>query len=448
MLTKTLDQMYRGGIFDHIGGGFSRYSTDNKWLVPHFEKMLYDNALLSLTYSEAFNCTGDELYREIACLSIDYVLREMTDEEGGFFCAQDADSQGEEGSFYTFRQEEILKLLGEKTGSEFCRRYGIDEKGNFEGKSIANLLGNDDYRQARDGMDDALSLLLSYRKGRMELHRDDKELASWNALIIASLSRSSFLLERKDYLETAIKSQKSFEIHFARDDGSLSLRWRDGEAAFEGHLDDYAFYAWALLELYAVTYEAGYLTRACEITDIMLENFFDEKGGFYLYSEKSQKLISRPKENYDGAIPSGNSVAALVLVRLWKLTGEGKWKDAFETQLGYLLSAMGEYPAGHIFALISAMEYTFPSWELVCTPTEDWDHIDLSSLLKTLGENIYTVVKTPSNQEELGAVAPFTIDYPLPIKGDENIYYFCRDGACMAPCNIEKLKEYLLSART
>ena len=211
MAVKTLEQMYRGGIFDHIGGGFSRYSTDARWLVPHFEKMLYDNALLGLAYSETYAVTNDGFYRDVACRTFDYVLRELTDSEGGFYCAQDADSEGSEGKYYLFTPGEVKEALGNEGGKSFCSLYGITNRGNFEGKSIPNLLDRQDYRVGNGDMDALIKALYDYRLNRTSLHKDDKELASWNALMIASLARSSVTLDRESYLDASKSAQTMFE---------------------------------------------------------------------------------------------------------------------------------------------------------------------------------------------------------------------------------------------
>ena len=431
-------------IGDHIGGGFSRYSTDARWLVPHFEKMLYDNALLGLAYSETYAVTNDGFYRDVACRTFDYVLRELTDSEGGFYCAQDADSEGSEGKYYLFTPGEVKEALGNEGGKSFCSLYGITNRGNFEGKSIPNLLDRQDYRVGNGDMDALIKALYDYRLNRTSLHKDDKELASWNALMIASLARSSVQLDRESYLDASKSAQTMFEKRFVTDAGRLRLRWRDGEAAYDGHLDDYAFYAWALLELYRATYDVKYLARAVSISKGMVSEFYDANdGGFYLYAKGAEQLISRPKETYDGAMPSGNSVAALVLNRLWRLTGDSAWLDISQAHMNYIYGAMGDYPAGNTFALLAAMEVSYPSWDLLCACAEGNVDDDLRDLLKTVTPNINITVKNPLNEREIAAVAPYTANYPLPEKGGRNTYYLCRDGACKPPCGIEALADIL-----
>lgn len=335
MVERSLVQMYRGGIFDHIGGGFSRYSTDEKWLVPHFEKMLYDNALLTMAYVEAFGVTGNTLYADVAGKILGYVERELTDADGGFYCGQDADSDGVEGKYYVFTPEEIRAVLGETDGETFCREYGITRKGNFEGKNIPNLLG-DEWEKGAGVSEGAIQKLYDYRLHRTRLHKDDKILVSWNGWMITACAKAGAVLDEDRYVEMAVRAEALIHRKLLKD-GRLMVRYRDGDSAGEGKLDDYACYSQALLELYEVTFETEYLNRACEIAWTMVQQFFDEKhGGFYVYAEDGEALIVRTKETYDGAMPSGNSVAALVLERLARITGEKRWSKALEKHMRFL----------------------------------------------------------------------------------------------------------------
>lgn len=415
MVETTLMQMYRGGIFDHIGGGFSRYSTDNRWLVPHFEKMLYDNALLIETYTEAYQLTGKELYRDIAGKTAMYVLHELTDKTGGFYCGQDADSEGVEGKYYVFTPEEIQQVLGKEQGDAFCNAYDITETGNFEGKSIPNLLSNGQLITADK---DTLDTLYDYRTKRTSLHKDDKILTSWNSLMIAALAKAG-------YLEAAQNAQAFIEEHLT-DGDRLLVRWRDGDAAGDGKLEDYAFYSRALLELYDATYEVKYLQWAIHIAEKMLEQFSDaEQGGLYLYSADGEQLISRPKESFDGAVPSGNSVAAEVFLRLFALTGELEWRDIADKQLAYLAGEAEEYPAGYSFAMTTMLRELYGTKQLVCATRETNFSLDGYYPQLTI------LVKTKENSRELEQVAPFTKDYPLPETG--TLYYLCENGVCRQP---------------
>ena len=432
MAMQTLTQMARGGIFDHVGGGFSRYSTDSRWLVPHFEKMLYDNALLAMAYSEAYGINKSPFFRQTLERTLRYVMRELSSEDGGFCCAQDADSEGAEGRYYVLTPTEIAGVLGDADGSWFNRTYDISEVGNFEGASIPNLLRNPSYENAYEESKALLNKLYRYRKQRAPLHRDDKVLTSWNALMIAALCDAAVSLEDEVYLQAAKSAEDFLCQHLVRDDGRLKLRWRENEAKFDGHIDDYAFYAYALLTLYRTTFDPNYLAKAIKTAQHMLDLFFDNKnGGFYLYAKDAEQLIVRPKETYDGAIPSGNSVAALVLGRLSKLTGQGEWQDAYEKQLRYLAADMQDYPVGHSVALLALSEALYPSRELVCVGAKD-AVIPISQIVKVSRDpNCTTLLKTYKNANVLGICSPWTYEYPIPYEGMQ--FYLCQNKACSAP---------------
>jgi len=444
MVEKTLEQMYRGGIFDHIGGGFSRYSTDEKWLVPHFEKMLYDNALLSYTYLEAYEMTNRMLYGTVAEKTLCYVLDELADPTGGFYCGQDADSDGVEGKYYVFTQDEVKNVLGQTDGETFCRWFGISEKGNFEGKNIINLLKNNHVDQSNPRIEELCQKLYDYRLGRTKLHKDDKILTSWNGLMIAALAKAYCVLNNLRYLQAAQRAQQFIKDKLTDENKRLLIRWRDGNAAGLGQLDDYAFYAWSLLELYQATFEVRYLKEVSFIAEQMIALFFDEKiGGFYLYATDSEQLISRPKEIYDGAIPSGNAVAAMVLERLSKLTGETKWQVRSDKQLQFLAGNIADYPVGHSFSLLAIMEALYPSKELICTTADTDAQNTLHEIRNEMFRpNMTVLVKTQSNDKSLAEIAPFTANYKVPTKG--TTYYLCQNGTCSAPIfESEKLKEML-----
>lgn len=429
MAEKTLVQMARGGIFDHIGGGFCRYSTDVQWLIPHFEKMLYDNALLSYVYLQAHAQTGKPFYREIARRTLNYALEELQLPGGGFACGQDADSQGEEGKFYLLSPEEVSSVLGDRDASRLCGWLDITYQGNFEGGSVPNLLQNAAYDRPSEDLEPLCRRLWSYRRERMDLHRDDKVLTSWNGLMIAALARAGSVLGDPSYLRAAQAARIFVKTRLTTPEGRLLLRWRDREAAHPGQLDDYAFYLWGLLELYAASFSASVLREAVGLAERMLEDFWDEdRGGFYRTAHGAEPLIARPKETYDGAIPSGNAVAALVLARLGKLTATQRFRRAAEAQLRWLAGNLRDYPAGHSLGLVALMEVLYPSQELVCTSPEAAPE----RLAALTGPGwVHTLVKTPENERALGKLAPFTADYPIPETGAA--YYLCRDGACAAP---------------
>ena len=439
MALHTLNNMYRGGLFDHVGGGFSRYSTDQHWLVPHFEKMLYDNALLALAYTEAFQHARCPIYGEITRRTLDYVLRELSGPQGGFCCGQDADSDGVEGKYYALTPDELAQALGGVDGLRFCQWYGITPEGNFEGKSIPNLLGQSQFDQDSEDMAALREQVYAYRLSRTALHRDDKVLTAWNGLVIAALARAGLVLDEPWYLDAARQTAEFLAEKLTTSDGRLLARWRDGDAAHPGKLDDYAFLAYGLLELYSATFDASYLTRAVGLADCLLKLFFDgERGGFYPYASDGEQLLTRTKEAYDGAMPSGNSIAALVLFRLSRLTGEMRWREAADLQLSWLAGAAEGYPAGHGFAMLACLEELWPTAELVITAQKPPE--ELRGFLREAPRLGLTVlVKTQENAGTLAALAPFTKDYPIPAQGAR--YYLCQGGACAQPVDsIPELK--------
>lgn len=439
MALHTLNNMYRGGLFDHVGGGFSRYSTDQHWLVPHFEKMLYDNALLALAYTEAFQHTRCPIYGKITRRTLDYVLRELSGPQGGFCCGQDADSDGVEGKYYALTPDELAQALGGVDGLRFCQWYGITPEGNFEGKSIPNLLGQSQFDQDPEDMAALREQMYAYRLSRTALHRDNKVLTAWNGLVMAALARAGLVLDEPWYLDAARQTAEFLAEKLTTSDGRLLARWRDGDAAHPGKLDDYAFLAYGLLELYSATFDASYLTRAVGLADCLLKLFFDgERGGFYPYASNGEQLLTRTKEAYDGAMPSGNSIAALVLFRLSRLTGEMRWREAADLQLSWLAGAAEGYPAGHSFAMLACLEELWPTAELVITAQKPPE--ELRGFLREAPRLGLTVlVKTQENAGTLAALAPFTKDYPIPAQGAR--YYLCQGGACAQPVDsIPELK--------
>lgn len=439
MALHTLNNMYRGGLFDHVGGGFSRYSTDQHWLVPHFEKMLYDNALLALAYTEAFQHTRCPIYGKITRRTLDYVLRELSGPQGGFCCGQDADSDGVEGKYYALTPDELAQALGGVDGLRFCQWYGITPEGNFEGKSIPNLLGQSQFDQDPEDMAALREQMYAYRLSRTALHRDDKVLTAWNGLVMAALARAGLVLDEPWYLDAARQTAEFLAEKLTTSDGRLLARWRDGDAAHPGKLDDYAFLAYGLLELYSATFDASYLTRAVGLADCLLKLFFDgERGGFYPYASNGEQLLTRTKEAYDGAMPSGNSIAALVLFRLSRLTGEMRWREAADLHLSWLAGAAEGYPAGHSFAMLACLEELWPTAELVITAQKPPE--ELRGFLREAPRLGLTVlVKTQENAGTLAALAPFTKDYPIPAQGAQ--YYLCQGGACAQPVDsIPELK--------
>ncbi|WML34025.1 thioredoxin domain-containing protein [Clostridium sp. OS1-26] len=338
MVEETLKHMYKGGIFDHIGFGFSRYSTDEKWLVPHFEKMLYDNALLSLIYTKTYEITRKELYKKIAEKIYTYMINNMISPEGGFYSAEDADSEGVEGKFYVWDIEEIEKVLGKQDGKTYCELYGITEKGNFEEKNIPNLISTDIEKieineNLKEQLEKIRIKLYDYREKRIHPFKDDKTLTSWNGLAIAAFAYGGRIFNNQKYIEISERAADFVLKKLIRDDGRLLSRYREGESAYAAVLEDYAFIIWGLIELYKANPQPKYQEKSLYLHDQMIKLFWDEKqGGLYLYGLDSEELIVRPKELYDGAIPSGNSVATFNMLRLYDITDDTKFKQFAEIQ--------------------------------------------------------------------------------------------------------------------
>ena len=367
MTETTLVQMYRGGIFDHIGYGFSRYSTDDIWLAPHFEKMLYDNALLLMAYSRAYAITEKPLYKDIALKIIEYVIRELQHPDGGFYSAQDADSDRVEGKFYLLTPREIIQCIGEKDGEKFNTAFDITEKGNFEGKSIPNLLKTP--QEDWTSWEKHLPALRTYRRERYHLHKDDKILSAWNGLMIAAMAQAHRLLKESpagSIISHAKKAASYIEENLIAE-GEIFTSFREGRRSTQGFLDDYAFMGLGMLEMYLATLDGNYLRKATEICQKAVELFFDkEQVGFNLSGIKNEQMIFNLKEVYDGAMPSGNSVMAYNMVMLSKL---GKWEDeaaVLEKHLEFMNSSTENYPAGHSFFGLAMLESRKPVYQY-CT---------------------------------------------------------------------------------
>lgn len=415
MAEHTLLQMYRGGIFDHIGFGFCRYSTDKKFLVPHFEKMLYDNALLILVYCRAYNITKNKLYIEIAEKIAAYILREMTSEQGAFFSAQDADVEGEEGKYYLFTPDEIVKVLGEKDADAFNRHYDITAGGNFEGKNIPNLLKSDPLNESFEHF---LPQLLSYRKNRYSLHLDDKILTSWNSLMIGAMSELYLVSEKGVYLDAAQQADKFIKKHLYENE-TLYVSFRDGRRGVKGFLDDYASYIFAQLSLYSATLDEEYLKVAKKLTEKVLNDFSDKFGGFYLYSDDSEELILRPKDTYDGAIPSGNSLMAYNLVRLYLFESDEKYKDLAERQLDFIAADASQNPISHAMFLVALLDNIDPPMKITVVLDENTDKASLPTSVPM--NSILKILKKPSKE--------------FPLKNNQTTYYVCKGHTCKPPVN-------------
>jgi len=444
MVSKTLDQMYRGGLFDHVGGGFARYSTDPRWLVPHFEKMLYDNALLTTTYLEAYQLTGRTLYRRIAEKTLSYIAREMTGNFGEFYCAQDADSDGREGLYYVWRPDEITGILGSADGKYWNEWYGVTQQGNFEGLSIPTLLGNLDYSDENARIEQLNERVYAHRFTRVKLHKDDKALTGWNAMMIVAYAKAYAVLCDAEYRTAAERAVKFIREKLTDEKGNLRVSYRNGESKGHGFLDDYAFYNWALLSMFDATFELSYLEEAIACAEKMYELFSDSTG-FYMYSRNAETLITRPKETYDGAVPSGNSAAAYVLQKLAALTGDTKWEERSYRQLEYMAAASHDMPAAHSFGNIAAMSALYKSRQLICALVSSDETERLrAALARHFLPDLTVIAVTPDNSARISELIPHLVEYE-PIDC-EATFYMCENRTCAKPFKgFDKLEELLAS---
>jgi uncharacterized protein YyaL (SSP411 family) len=355
IVQHSMRKMAEGGIYDQLGGGFHRYSTDARWLVPHFEKMLYDNALLSRLYLHYYQLTGEEWARKIAEGILDYVVREMTDDLGGFYSTQDADSEGVEGKFFVWSLAEVESLLGKEDAALFAAFYNVTPEGNFEGENILNIKQDPSELAAQEKLpsDELQAVLLkgrqvlfAAREKRVKPARDEKVLTAWNGLMLASFAEAGAILNRPDYAAVA-KRNARFVLTNLRHEGLLLRSYKDGEAKLNAYLEDYSFYAEGLLTLFETTGELEWFNEARNLCDVMVAEFWDdEEGGFFFTGNSHEQLIVRAKDFFDNATPSGNSIAAEVLLRLSTLTGNQDCQRRAATILRLTANGMLRYPSG------------------------------------------------------------------------------------------------------
>ncbi len=375
MVRLTLDRMAAGGIYDHLGGGFARYSVDERWLVPHFEKMLYDNALLARAYTDAYLVTGDENYARVVRETLDYVLRDMTDPAGGFYSTEDADSEGEEGLFYTWTPDEIEAVLGEERGATFGRVFDVTDVGNFEGRSILNLPKTIEQsakllKRSPDELVNELtqskSALFEVREKRVHPSKDDKVIVAWNGLMIDALARAGAALDEPRYVAAAERAAEFILGKLRREDGRLLHTWRDGQAKLDAYLDDYASLANSLVTLYEATGNERWIDESVRLVDVMLDKFADPAGGGFFYTASDhEQLLTRTKELTDSSVPSGNALAATALLRLGKLLGRNAYLDAATKTLAAAVPIMRQAPmaAGQMLLVLDRL--LGPSHDLV-----------------------------------------------------------------------------------
>ncbi len=445
MVEKTLQSMRWGGLFDHVGYGFHRYSVDEKWFAPHFEKMLYDQALLAMAYTETYQVTGKSFYARVAREILTYVLRDMTSPEGGFYSAEDADSEGVEGLFYLWTPGQVREVLGPETGDIFCDFFDIRQGGNFEeGRSIVHMrmslsafaeeksMGEKELAQL---LEEGREKLFAAREKRIHPLKDDKILTSWNGLMITALVKAHRVLGDTDYLAAAQKALSFILSTLRKEDGHLMRRYREGEAAHAGYLDDYAFLAWALLEAYETTFDPARLRQAVEVTRSMLSLFWDENdGGFLFTGRENETLIAKSRDAQDGALPSGNSVAALTLLQLGRLTGETAFEEKADLLMRSFSGHVEAYPSAHT-QLLQALDFMIgPAREVVITgPREDENTKAMLNVIQRnfLPRQVTLLVSGDEERLRLSELAPF-IKEMVPVEGKATAY-ICRQYACQAP---------------
>ena len=463
MVERTLEAIQFGGIKDHIGFGFHRYSTDNRWILPHFEKMLYDQALLGMTYTEAYQATGKEKYAKTAHEIFTYVLRDMTSEEGGFYSAEDADSEGEEGKFYLWTKNEIKNVLDREESDLVFEIFNIEEDGNFyeeatgkkKGKNILHLTESlKEFSSSRKipekelqkRMEEVRKKLYNYREGRIHPDKDDKILTDWNGLMIAALAKGARTLDERQYGEAAKRAADFILKNMRTSDGRLLHRYRDGQATIQAHVDDYAFLIWGLLELYEANFQVGYLRAIIELNKDLIDHYWDEdKGGFYFIADDAEEILVRQKSIYDGAVPSGNSVAMLDLLRLGRITANPDYEEKAAQIARTFSMNIKRSPSLHTQFMVAMDFWIGPSYEIVIignSRAKDTKEM-LEALRKHFIPNKVVILKAAkSKSPEIIRIAEFT-KYQTSIDGKATAYV-CADYKCKMPTtDVSKMLELL-----
>ncbi|WP_042687410.1 thioredoxin domain-containing protein [Candidatus Nitrosotenuis chungbukensis] len=445
---KTLNKMARGGIFDQIGGGFHRYSTDARWLVPHFEKMLYDNALLPIVYSEAYQITKDPFYLEVIQKTLNFVTREMTSPEGGFYSALDADSEGEEGKYYVWKKSEIQGILG-KNADAFCLYYDVTDGGNFEGHTILNNniststvafhfgTSEDDVKKI---ISDSADILLELRSRRIRPGLDDKVLTSWNALMISAFAKGYRVSGEKSYMESAEKCIAFIEKNLLS--GNHLLRtYKNGQAKLKGYLEDYSYFINALLDVFEINPDSKYLDLAVNLANYLVDHFWDgQNNSFYFTADDHEKLIIRPKNNYDLSMPSGNSVAASSLLRLYHLTQEKKFLDiSLKTMESFSIMA-AENPFGFGYLLNAIYLYLQSPTEITVLNTNNKNILNLLAK-RFLPEAILVTI---SGSDQLKSLTKYPFFAGKDFSPEKTVVFVCKNFTCSLPLESESEIEKLL----
>jgi hypothetical protein len=458
MVEATLTAMRRGGIYDHVGFGFHRYSTDAEWLVPHFEKMLYDQALLVMAYTETYQATEKEEYAKTAREVLTYVLRDMTSPDGAFWSAEDADSEGEEGKFYAWSVADVRSALDADDAELFIRTFNLKPSGNFLDQGTRQSTGTNIPHMSRplseiaaetgitlEQLDNRLEAirqtLYAARERRIHPHKDDKVLTDWNGLMIAAMSKAAQALDEPDLARGARRAADFVLERLRSPNGRLVHRYREGEASLTAHVDDYAFFIWGLIELYETTFDVRYLREALRLNHDMLEHFWDaERGGLYFTADDSEELLVRQKETYDGALPSGNSVAMSNLARLGRITADPELERKAEAIGRAFSSDIWKMPSAHS-QLLQAVDFLIgPSYEVViCGIAEGGDtEVMLRAIRSSFLPNKIVLFKpSEDSSAPITGVAPYTL--PLSSVSGKATAYVCRDFACQRPTNDPKV---------
>ena len=437
MVTYTLEQMARGGMYDQVGGGFARYSVDAMWLVPHFEKMLYDNAQLSRIYLHAWQATKNPFFKQIAEEIYDYILREMTSEAGGFYSATDADSEGEEGKFFVWTIPEVQAVLGEDA-TIAIEYWGMTNSGNFEGSNILYVPNEPDVVAERLGLSvDELAakiesfkqLLYAERADRIPPGLDDKILTSWNGMMLASLAEAARVLKRDDYKQAAIRAGEFLVRELRTDDGRLLRTHKNGVSKLNGYLEDYANLIDGLLELYQTTFEERWFTTAQQLAERVLTHFPAEEGGFFDTSDDHERLIVRPRNVQDNATPSGNSMMAKQLLRLAAYTGEHRYDDASRRSLSLLTEALRQYPQAFGETLNATDMLVNGLTEIAIIGA----HKAATLLLDVTHETFRPNMIVALNAEDVPAETTIPLLNYRTMREGEPTVYVCRNFACQMP---------------
>jgi len=451
MVRLNLDKMAAGGIYDHLAGGFARYSVDERWLVPHFEKMLYDNALLTLIYTEAFQATGSVQYENVVRETLHYILTYMTDEQGGFHSTEDADSEGEEGKFYLWTPAEIREALGPEQAELFCLVYDVTSEGNFEGKNILNLpksidqfaqLRGLDVQQLRRDLVESRARLLTVRDQRVRPGKDDKILVSWNALMIDAMARAGAVLGDRVFEMAAVRAAE-FVLNNLRDaSGRLLHTWRHGKAKLPAYLDDYAYLTNALITLYETTFEERWIDEAAHLAEYMIAHFADPNGdGFFFTADNHESLITRNKDFYDSSVPSGNAMAATALLRLGHLAGRQEYLRIAHQTLSAAQAIMQQSPTAAGQLLVALDLWIGPFYEVAVFGKKNDSNTDAT--LRSLQSHFWPT-RVIAFRDLLAEKTSPVLDPLFEGKVASEPWptvYLCRDFACEAPIHGAKASE-------